>query len=120
MAELPDSPPQDPQAVGWLGFVGAALAGCFAVIAWAYWRQTAEVLTDVGSPHSDATAFATGLPGIGLEFASYAVGLLAVITLGSVWLWRPAILRKPYSIASMVCLLPVVTLLALRMGWLYR
>lgn len=116
MDDLSDSPAKDPRAAACLGFVMAALAGSFATTAWVHWRQTAEALANLRGSPSGGQAFSMNLPGLGLELVAYALGFSALVALGSVWLWRPAMLRTWYFIGGILCLLPVVTLLAGRFG----
>lgn len=120
MDEPPDSPPKDPQAAACLGFVLAAIAGCFAAAAWVHWKHAAEALSAIPQAmRSGGANFSMNLTGLGLELAAFALGFSALVALGSTWLWRTAMLRTWYSIGGVLCLLPVMALLAGRFGWLH-
>jgi hypothetical protein len=97
------------------------LAGAFAAMAWQYWKQAAWIVESVPRrAQSGGMAFSLNLPGFVLEFAAHALGILALVTLGATWWWRPATLRTWYSVAGVLCLLPELALLAARCGFLGR
>jgi hypothetical protein len=53
-----------------------------------------------------------------MELPAYVVGIFAFIALGSTWFWKPATLRSWYSLAGLLCLVPVMALFAARLGWI--
>jgi hypothetical protein len=108
----------DPRVAACLGFVIAAIGGSFASAAWMYWKHVVDIFA--GMPpgmRSGGMAFSVNLPGMGLEFAAYVMGFFATIALGSTWFWSRAARRSWYFVAGLLSLVPVVALLAVRLGW---
>lgn len=120
MEEPSDYPPMDPRVGACFGFVAAAVAGSLASVAWMYWKQMDEIFRGMPSQmRSGGTAFSVNLPGMAVEFPAYFFGVVAFLALGATLLWSPRTLRSWYSVAGIICLLPVFALGAARMGWLH-
>ena len=97
---------QSPQAAAFVGFVLAAVSSAFTVVTCYYWQVMADALESLPpGRRSGGSAFAVNIPGIALEVVSFTFGMLAMITLGGVLMWRPRVIKRWFTVAGLLCLM---------------
>jgi hypothetical protein len=108
---------QSPQVGAFVGFLLAAVSATLTVVTLRYWKVMADALEGLApGQRSGGTAFAINMPGMALELVSFVFALVGLIALGGALIWRPRIITSWFTIAGLVCLIPITWLVLKRCG----